>query len=120
MINYVKIMRIVKTKKELIKAIEDGERHIKIDSKSLYAACELAETYDSTTALLKHYAIQNVTDVRVSAGTMNLVADGAVVAITITISVLVAAIAIIGILKDKKVKIECIGWGGGRGTVKIG
>lgn len=117
-------MRIVKTKKELIKAIEDGERHIKIDSKSLYAACKLAETYDSTTALLKHYAIQNVTDVRVSAGTlckvgtMNIVADGTVVAITI--SVLVAAIAIIGILKDKKVKIECIGWGGGRGTVKIG
>lgn len=44
-------MRIVKTKKEPIKAIEDGERHIKIDSKSLYAACKLVETYDSITAL---------------------------------------------------------------------
>lgn len=43
-------MLTVKTKKELIKAIEDGEKHIKIDSKPLYAACKLAETYDSTTA----------------------------------------------------------------------
>ena len=61
-------MRIVKTKKELSKAIEDGERHIKIDSKSLYAACILAETYDSTTALLKHYAITKIKDVMVSVG----------------------------------------------------
>ena len=119
MIIYVKIMRIVKTKKELIKAIEDGERHIKIDSKSLYAACILAETYDSTTALLKHYAITKITDVMVFVGKMNIVVDGAVVAITITISVLVAAIAIIGILKDKKVKIKCRGYGMD-GEVEIG
>ena len=39
---------------------------------------------------------------------MNIVVDGTVVAITITISVLVAAIAIIGILKDKKIKIKKI------------
>lgn len=112
-------MRIVKTKKELIKAIEDGERHIKIDSKSLYAACKLAETYDSTTALQKHYAIQKITGVMVSAGTMNIEVDGTVVAISITISVLVTAIAIIGILKDKKVKIKCRGYGLD-GEVEIG
>lgn len=115
----MKIMRIVKNKKELIKAIEDGERHIKIESKSLYAACKLAETYDSTTALLNHFAITKITDVMVSVGTMNIVVDGTVVAITITISVLVATIAIIGILNDKKVKIKCRGYDM-EGEVEIG
>lgn len=112
-------MRKVKTKKELIKAIEDGERHIKIDSKSLYVACKLAETYDSTTALLKHYAITKITDVMVSVGKMHIVENGTVVAITITISVVLAAIAIIGILHDKKVKIKCKGYGG-EGEIEIG
>lgn len=112
-------MRIVKTKKELIKAIEDGEKHIRIDSKSLYAACKLAETYDSTTALLKHYAVTKITDVIASVGTANIVIDGTVVVITITISVLVTAIAIIGILHDKKVKVKCKGYGA-EGEIEIG
>lgn len=112
-------MRTVKTKNELIKAIEEGERHIKIDSKSLYAACKLAETYDSKASLLKHYAITKITDVITSVGTMCIVVDGSVVVITITIAVLVAAIAIIGILKDKKVKIKCKGYGM-EGEVEIG
>lgn len=110
---------MLKQKKELIKAAEDGERHIKIDSKSLYAACKLADTYDSTTASLQHYAITKITDVMVSVGTMNIVVDGTVVAITITMSVLIAVIAIIGILKDKKVKIKCRGYGMD-GEVEIG
>lgn len=36
-------MIVVKTKDELISAIESGETDIRIDSKSLYAACKLAE-----------------------------------------------------------------------------
>lgn len=47
-------MRTVKTKKELIQAIEDGEKHIKIDSQNLYDACILAEKFDSTSAFLRH------------------------------------------------------------------
>lgn len=73
----------------------------------MYAACILAETYDSTTALLKHYAITKITDVMVSIGTMNIVVDGIVVAITITISVLVVAIAIIEILR---LNVEAMVW----------
>ena len=51
-------MIIVKTKKQLIKAIEDGEKNIKIDSLDLYAACKLAETYKTVSDLLKHFAIE--------------------------------------------------------------
>ena len=99
-------MRTVKTKKELIKAIEDGERTIKVDSKRLYAACKLAEKYDSVKTLLKHYAFTKQIE---ASGEGIVLGSGAVVAITI--SVLIAAIAIIGILKDKKVKIKCKGYG---------
>ncbi len=95
-------MRTVKTKEELIKAIEDGERNIYVASKQLYAACYLAEKYDSATALLKDYGIKKL----MANTTMNIVVTPTLV-ITITIAVLVAAIAIIGILKDKKVKIKC-------------
>lgn len=112
-------MRTVKTKKELIKAIEDGERYIKIDSTSLYVACKLAETYENTTSLLKHYAITKITNMIGSVGTMNIVANGTVVGVTITISILITTLAIIGILNDKKVKIKCKGYGL-KGEVEIG
>lgn len=134
-------MRTVKTKKELIKAIEDGERYIKIDSTSLYVACKLAETYENTTLLLKHYAITKITNIIGSVGTMNIVANGTkaapqkdhdktvgtmnivvngtVIGVTITISILIATLAIIGVLNDKKVKIKCKGYGVD-GEVEIG
>lgn len=111
-------MRTVKTKKELIKAIEDGERTIKVDSKRLYAACKLAEKYDSVKTLLKHYVFTKLTDVPKKWGAVNLERD-AVVTIAITISVLITTIAIIGILNDKKVKIKCKGCGLD-GEVEIG
>lgn len=109
-------MRTVKTKKELIKAIEDGERSIIVDSKRLYAACKLAEEYDSVKTLLKHYVFTKLADVAKGWGAMHI-QNGAVV--TITISVLIATIAIIGILNDKKVKIKCKGYGLD-GEVEIG
>lgn len=112
-------MVTVKTKKQLIKAIEAGEKNIKIDSMDLYAACKLAETYDKTSDLLKHFAITNLAGMIGSVGTMNIVVSGSVVVITISISVVVAAIAIIGILKDKKVKIKCKGYGAD-GEIEIG
>ncbi|MBS6912975.1 MAG: hypothetical protein KH188_10485, partial [Prevotella sp.] len=66
-------MVTVKTKKQLIKAIEAGEKNIKIDSMDLYAACKLAETYDKTSDLLKHFAITNLAGMIGSVGTMNIV-----------------------------------------------
>jgi len=36
-------MRTVKTKKELIKAIEDGEKHIYVADEKLYMACKIAK-----------------------------------------------------------------------------
>lgn len=111
-------MRTVKTKKELIKAIEDGERTIKVDSKRLYAACKLAEKYDSVKNLLKHYLFTKRADVSKKWGAVG-VGSGAVVTIAITISVLITTIAIIGILNDKKVKIKCKGYGVD-GEVEIG
>lgn len=104
-------MITVKTKKQLIKAIEDGEKNIKIDSFDLYAACKLAETYKTVSDLLKHFAIESLIGIIGPVGTTNIVVSGSVVAITISISVLVATIAIIGILKDKKVKKKCNGYG---------
>lgn len=112
-------MVTVKTKKQLIKAIEAGEKNIKIDSMDLYAACKLAETYYKTSDLLKHFAITNLAGMIGSVGTMNIVVSGSVVVITISISIVVAAIAIIGILKDKKVKIKCKGYGAD-GEIEIG
>lgn len=111
-------MRTVKTKKELIKAIEDGERTIKVDSKRLYAACKLAEKYDSVKTLLKHYVFTKRADVAKKWGAVE-VGSGAVVTIAITISVLITTIAIIGILNDKKFKIKCKGYGLD-GEVEIG
>ena len=112
-------MRTVKTKKELIKAIEDGERTIKVDSKRLYAACKLAEKYDSVKTLLKHYVFTKRADVPKKWWGAVEVGSGAVVTIAITISVLITTIAIIGILNDKKVKIKCKGYGVD-GEVEIG
>ena len=112
-------MVTVRTKKELIKAIETGEKKIKIDSLELYAACKLAESYDTVSGLLKHFAITNLFSIIGSVATMNIVAGGTVVAITISVSVLVAAIAIIGILKDRRVKIKCKGYGT-EGEIEIG
>ena len=100
-------MRTVKTKKELIKAIEDGERTIKVDSKRLYAACILAEKYDSVKTLLKHYVF---TETVAKSSVAGVVLENGVV-IAITISVLITTIAIIGILKGMKVKIKCKGYG---------
>ena len=104
-------MITIKTKEELILAIKRGEQHVKIESLDLYAACKLAEIHSSISALLKHYAIKSIRSVFVPVGAMNIVADGVAITITITISVIVATIAIIGILKDKKVKIKCKGYG---------
>ena len=104
-------MITIRTKDELILAIKRGEQHVKIESLDLYAACKLAEIHSSISALLKHYAIKSIMSVFGPVGTMNIVADGVVVSIAISISVLIAAIAIIGILKDKKVKIKCKGYG---------
>ena len=89
-------MITVKTKKQLIKAIEDGEKNIKIDSFDLYAACKLAETYKTVSDLLKHFAIESLIGIIGPVGTTNIVVSGSVVAITISVSVLVATIAIIG------------------------
>lgn len=82
-------MRTVKTKKELIKAIEDGERTIKVDSKRLYAACKLAEKYDSVKTLLKHYVFTKLIE-----ASRQCIVLGCGAVVTITISVLIAAIAI--------------------------
>ena len=97
-------MVTVKTKEELKKAIEDGEKHIKIDSLKLYAACKLAESYYNTPELLRH-CIRGNSDIKLKE--MNLMAEGTFVTIVITIAVLTTAVAIVGILKDKKVKIKC-------------
>lgn len=110
-------MRTVKTKKELIKAIEDGEKHIKIESVKLYAACELAEEYNSASQIMKHYVFSKVFSKIGHTMTFNAI-DGGVVAIVITISICVTAVAIIGILNDKKVKIKC-NWNGKGGTIEI-
>ena len=112
-------MITVKTKKQLIKAIEDGEKNIKIDSLELYAACKLAESYDTVSGLLKRFAITNLFGIIGSVGTTNIVVSGTVVAITISVSVLITAIAIIGIKRDKKVKIKCKGYGI-EGEIEIG
>lgn len=104
-------MITVKKKKQLIKAIEDGEKNIKVDSLELYAACKLAESYDTVSGLLKHFAITNLYGIIGSVGTVNIIAGGTVVAITISVSVLITAIAIIGILKDRKVRIRVGGYG---------
>ena len=106
-------MRTVKTKKELIKAIENGEKHIKIESTKLYAACVLAEKYNSVSQIMKHYVFSKIGQTM----TFNAI-DGGVVAIVITISICVTAVAIIGILNDKKVKIKCNCNGKG-GTIEI-
>ena len=87
------------------------QKNIKIDSFDLYAACKLAETYKTVSDLLKHFAIESLIGIIGPVGTTNIVVSGSVVAITISVSVLVATIAIIGILKDKKVKIKCNGYG---------
>ena len=112
-------MRKVKTKKELIKAIQDGEKHIKIESLDLYAACKLAEAFNSVSALFKQYVITSILKV---AGPYKCVeiSEGAVV--TITISILISAVAIIGILKNKKVNIKCktTKEGGVVGEIEIG
>ena len=112
-------MITVKTKQQLGKAIEDGEKNIKIDSLELYAACKLAESYDTVSGLLKRFAITNLFGIIGSVGTTNIVVSGTVVAITISVSVLVAAIAIIGILKGRRVNIKCKGYGT-EGEIEIG
>ena len=53
-------MRTVKTKDELKKAIEDGEKFINVESFKLFAACKLAASYNSKSALLKHYAVDDI------------------------------------------------------------
>lgn len=112
-------MITVKTKQQLVKAIEDGEKNIKVDSLELYAACKLAESYDTVSGLLKHFAITNLYGIIGSVGTANIIAGGTVVAITISVSVLITAIAIIAIKRDKKVKIKCKGYGI-EGEIEIG
>lgn len=114
-------MRTVKTKKELIKAIQDGEKHIKIKSLDLYAACKLAEAFDSVSALFKHFAITSIAEFAASVGINKFTCTGGEV-VTITISILISAVAIIGILKDKIVKIKCktTKEGGVVGEIEIG
>lgn len=104
-------MRTVRTKKELIKAIEDGEKRIKIDSKNLYAACILAEKFDSKLAFLQHYACTSINDfIKPTRRECCFVCSSTVV-VTITITVAITTISIIAILKNKRVKIKVKGVG---------
>lgn len=102
---------IAKGNKRKHRFLQVRQKNIKIDSFDLYAACKLAETYKTVSDLLKHFAIESLIGIIGPVGTTNIVVSGSVVAITISVSVLVATIAIIGILKDKKVKIKCNGYG---------
>ena len=112
-------MRTVKTKDELKKAIEDGEKFINVESFKLFAACKLAASYNSKSALLKHYAVDDIKSVKGSVGEMECLTETGIVTIVITISILLTAIAILGILKGKRVIIEGE-WKGGRGKIQIG
>lgn len=112
-------MIIVKTKKELIRAIENGEKHIRVDSKKLYAACKLAESYDTVSELIERYIREGLMSLISPMACVVSLSTGAVVTITITISVLVAAIAIVGILNNKKVKIKVKGPGDLTGEIEI-
>ena len=98
-------MVTVKTKEELKKAIEDGEKRIKIDSLKLYAACKLAESYYNAPELLKHRG-KDASDIGPKKN-MQVMIDGTVVTIVLGVAVLITAVAIVGILKEKKVKIKC-------------
>ena len=53
-------MKTVKTKKELIKAIKDGETKIMVDNKRLLAACKLAELYQNGSKEIKRILHQDM------------------------------------------------------------
>ena len=114
-------MRTVSTKKELVKAIKDGETNIKIDSLKLYVACKLADKYESIKSLLVSYfkgrtkedaeEIGQDLKPQIPAGDGNTRMIAGSTVVVITISVLVAAVSIIAVLKDKNVKIKFTGSG---------
>ena len=94
-------MRTVKTKKELIKAIKDGETKIKVDYKRLLTACKLAELYQNGTKEVKRILHQDMFSFK----PVEYKVSGEFI-ITITIIVVMSAIAIITILIAKKAKIK--------------
>ena len=142
-------MRTVKTKDELIKAIQDGERDIEVDSKELLLACKLAEKYHNVKSFLADYAIgktsktidevsneieesinssNNADEIRIDPQLIEVkphgVTHNATVTITggqivaITISVLVATVAIIAILKNREIIIDG-DWNKGKGCLHV-
>lgn len=102
-------MRTVKTKKELIQAINDGEKEIMVDDPKLYAACVVAEKYQNKSDLLK-----SIVD---TGTTQNVITETGI--IIITIAVLITALAIIAVLKDRVVIIKCRGKKGRGGEINI-
>ena len=103
----------------MVKAIKDGETNIKIDSLKLYVACKLADKYESIKSLLASYfkghtkkdaeEIGQELKPQIPAGSDNTRMIAGSTAVVITISVLVAAVSIIAVLRDKNVKIKFTG-----------
>ena len=90
-------MKTVKTKKELIEAIKNGEKEVYVDSKRLFLACRMAERYGGSPSDLTDKSP------KVLAFEMGL---SETVAIALILSALILAIAIITVLAKYEVVIE--------------
>ncbi len=103
-------MRTISTKKELVQAINDGERHVYVADKKLYDTCKVVSHIQSHESLLSKLLKSRCEYLVIEGG--NVVA--------ITVVVCVTALSILAICKNKNVKIKVKDKAGNEGELEIG
>ena len=90
-------MKTVKTKKELIEAIKNGEKEVYVDSKKLFIACRMAERYSGSPSDLTAKSPNEL------AAEIGVIPES--VAIVLIIAATILAISIIAVLAQYEVVI---------------
>lgn len=106
-------MRTVTNRKELIKGIEEGERQFIVKGKLLLLQCKLASMFNGK---------KDVTNAMVTAALPNACASLAISGTTLIVlsaMAIVGAIAILAILKGRKLKIKVKDCKGNEAEIEI-
>ena len=90
-------MKTVKTKKELIEAIKNGEKEVYVDSKKLFLACRMAEKYGGSPSDLTDKSPNEL------AVEMGVVSEPVI--IVLIVAAMILAISIIAVLAKYEVVI---------------
>lgn len=107
-------MRIIKDRKELLAAIENGERFLTVEGMPLLLQCKLASIFNGKDSVTKAILAKSLKASAVSCG----IVSGTTI-ISLSVIAVVGAIAIIAVLKDKNLTIEVKDVKGNKGMIVV-